>query len=89
VSAAPSVAPLGLSTHGGRFVALEPIEERHHANPKRAASDAELFKHIPPVGDASRFEDRIGHLRAATERGQRIAYAVRALPDGIIVGSTS
>jgi N-acetyltransferase len=89
VSATPSVTPLGPRTLKGRFVALEPIEECHHAGLKAAGADAELFKHIPPMGDASRFEGWIGHIRKATERGQRIAYAVRRLADGALVGSTS
>jgi RimJ/RimL family protein N-acetyltransferase len=89
VTSAPAVAPLNTGTLTGRFVALEPIAPRHHAELKRAGSDASLFKHIPDVGNASKFEDWIAHINAGMAGGSRIAYAVRRLSDGVIIGSTS
>ncbi|MBI3677141.1 MAG: GNAT family N-acetyltransferase [Proteobacteria bacterium] len=89
MTAAKAVTPLNTGTLAGRFIALEPIEPRHHAELKRAGSDATLFKHIPDVGNASKFEDWIAHIDTATARASRIAYAVRRLSDGAIVGSTS
>ena len=86
---APAVAPLGPHTLTGRFVALEPVEERHHAALKTAGSDPELFRHVPPAGDASGFERWVGHVRDASQKGTRLAYAIRRLADGAIVGSSS
>lgn len=73
----------------GRFIALEPIEPRHHAELKSAGRDAELFKHIPDSGNASKFEHWVELVNEASARGSRIAYAVRRLSDGALVGSTS
>ncbi len=86
---APNVAPLGPRTLTGRFVALEPITEHHHAALKAAGSDPDLFRFVPPAGDASDFATWIGHVRRATEKGTRLAYAIRRLADGAIVGSSS
>jgi RimJ/RimL family protein N-acetyltransferase len=83
----PDVGSLGPRTLTGRFIALEPLEERHHAELKVAGSDAELFKHIPAAGDASLFEDWVEHIRTAKHR--RMAFAVRRLADNALVGSTS
>jgi RimJ/RimL family protein N-acetyltransferase len=83
----PDVGSLGPRTLTGRFIALEPLEERHHAELKAAGSDADLFKHIPAAGDASLFEDWVEHIRTAKHR--RIAFAVRRLSDNALVGSTS
>jgi RimJ/RimL family protein N-acetyltransferase len=83
------VAELGPRTLTGGFVALEPVEERHHAELRRAGSDADLFKHIPLLGDASQFEQWVNQMRSGIEKGHRIAYAVRRLSDGALVGSTS
>jgi RimJ/RimL family protein N-acetyltransferase len=87
--APPKVAPLGTGTLTGRFIALEPIEERHHAALKEAGGDPELFRFVPSIGDASDFERWISLVESATEKGTRIAYAVRRLADGAIVGSSS
>ena len=83
------VEALGPRTLTGRFIALEPIEERHHDGLRLAGGDPELFRHVPAAGNASDFDVWIGHVRAGTEKGERIAFAVRRLSDGAIVGSTS
>lgn len=85
----PNVQSLGPRTLTGRFVALEPLEERHHAELKVAGSDAELFRHVPLMGDASLFEQWVARIASAVAKGDRIAYAVRRLSDGALVGSTS
>jgi RimJ/RimL family protein N-acetyltransferase len=83
------VEELGPRTLTGHFTALEPIEERHLDALQQASGDPELFRHVLITANASNFEDWIGHIRAGTARGERIAYAVRRLGDGAIVGSTS
>jgi RimJ/RimL family protein N-acetyltransferase len=83
------VRPLGPGILTGRFVALEPVEPRHHAALRLGASDASLFRHIPAGGNASNFERWIDHVARATDSGERLAFAVRRLSDGAIVGSTS
>jgi RimJ/RimL family protein N-acetyltransferase len=83
------VDALGPRTLSGRFVVLEPLEERHHDGLRRAASDPELFRHVVATANASDFDAWAGHVRAGTAKGERLAYAVRRLSDGAILGSTS
>jgi len=85
----PKVAPLGPRTLTGRFVALEPIEGHHHAALKAAASDPELFRYMAAAGDAHDFPRWIAHVDADSEKGTQLAYAIRRLVDGAIVGSSS
>jgi RimJ/RimL family protein N-acetyltransferase len=83
------LASLGPRTLLGRFVALEPVEERHLDELRAAGADPELFRHIPAGGNASNFDRWVRHLHAATDSGERIAFAVRRLSDNALVGSTS
>lgn len=83
------VASLGPRTLTGRFVALEPVEARHHAELKAGGSDADLFRHIPTMGDASQWDQWVERVQSGVADGHRIAYAVRRLSDGALVGSTS
>lgn len=83
------VASLGPRTLTGRFVALEPVEECHLEELRAASADPELFRHIPPGGNASNFDRWIRHVRIGTDTGERIAFAVRRLSDNALVGSTS
>ena len=85
----PKVAPLGPRKLTGRFVALEPIAEHHHAALKAASSDAELFRYMAAAGNARDFARWIGHVDAASQKGAQLAYAIRRLADGAIVGSSS
>jgi RimJ/RimL family protein N-acetyltransferase len=83
------VAELGPRALTGRTIALEPLEERHHHDLRAAGADPDLFRHIPPVGDASNFDTWARHAHASVQKGERLVYAVRRLADGAIVGSTS
>jgi RimJ/RimL family protein N-acetyltransferase len=83
------VASLGPRTLTGRFVALEPIEKRHYDELRSASEDPNLFRHIPAGGNASNFDRWIRHVRAATDSGERLAFAVRRQSDNALVGSTS
>jgi len=84
-----SVRPLGPRVLTGRFVALEPLEEHHHAELQAAGKDASLFRHVPAGGNASNFERWMGHVRRGTDSGERLAFVVRRLSDRAVVGSTS
>jgi len=86
---APKVAALGPKVLTGRFVALEPLAAEHHAALREAGSDTSLFRHIPAGGNASNFDRWMMHVKRGVESGERLAYAVRRLADGALVGSTS
>jgi N-acetyltransferase len=82
------VTSLGPRTLGGRFVALEPLEERHHVDLIRAGNDPDLWRYIPI--DASKgFASRLPWLVEENATGRYITFVVRRLSDGAIVGSTS
>jgi RimJ/RimL family protein N-acetyltransferase len=83
-----AVTSLGPRTLQGRFVTLEPLEERHHADLIRAAEDPDLWRYIPI--DASRgFAARLPWLVEEMAAGRYITFVVRRLSDGVIVGSSS
>jgi RimJ/RimL family protein N-acetyltransferase len=82
------VEPLGGRTLTGRFVALEPLEARHHAGLVAAGADRGLFTYMP--FDASQgIAPRLGWFTEENASGRMISYAVRRLADGVLVGSTS
>jgi RimJ/RimL family protein N-acetyltransferase len=83
------VASLGPRTLNGRYIALEPLEPRHHDDLHAAGSDTQNFVHVPPAGNPSNFDIWLGNAERAIARGERIAFAVRRLADGAIVGCTS
>lgn len=83
------VTPLNTGTLTGRFIALEPMEERHHAGLIAAADDPELWRYIPVDGAHGGFGRRLPAFADEMAKGNQIAYAVRRLSDGTIVGSTS
>lgn len=82
------VEALGASTLTGRFVALEPLDERHHAGLIAAASDTSIFAYMP-FDTSKGFAARLGWFAAENASGRMISYAVRRLADATIVGSTS
>lgn len=82
------VSPLGPRTLSGRFVALEPLEERHHADLIRAADDKAIWTYMP-LDMAKGFASRLPWFAAEMAKGAQLTYAVRRLTDGAIVGSTS
>jgi N-acetyltransferase len=82
------VEPLGSHPLLGRFITLEPLEERHHAGLISAAADPSIFTYMPfdlKQGYAARLPDFIAEHAA----GRAVTYAVRRKSDGAIVGSTS
>ena len=82
------VTSLGPRTLRGRFVALEPLEDRHHADLIRAAEDPDLWRYIPIDGSKG-FAARLPWLIEEIASGRYVTFAVRRLSDGAIVGSTS
>jgi N-acetyltransferase len=82
------VAPLGGSTLTGRFVALEPLEARHHAGLIAAAGAPGIFAYMP-VENGARFAENLPVLTRDNARGAMVTYVVRRLGDGHIVGATS
>lgn len=83
------VLPLGPKSLAGRFVALEPLEERHHADLVRIAdADPAIWTYMPL--DLSRgFALKLAFIAAENAKGAWLTYAVRRLADGVVVGSTS
>ncbi len=84
-----AVESLGPRLLAGRFVALEPLELRHHAELIRLAdADPSLWTHMP-LDMAKGFAPKLAFIAAENAKGAWLTYAVRRLSDGYIVGSTS
>jgi len=79
------VTSLGPRTLAGRFIALEPLERRHHADLVEAAKDPGTWTYIP-VDDFAR---RLAWMVAENEAGRLMTFVVRQLSDGAVVGSSS
>lgn len=84
-----SVEPLGPWILTGRFVALESLEPRHHADLIRLAdADPTLWTHIP-FDVSNGFAPKLASIVEENAKGSWLTYAVRRLADGAVVGSTS
>jgi RimJ/RimL family protein N-acetyltransferase len=79
------VTALGPRTLTGRFIALEPLGERHRDGLLAAAADPETWTYIP----VESFEKRLLWMMAENEAGRLMTFVVRRLVDGALVGSTS
>ena len=79
------VTALGPRTLAGRFIALEPLDERHRDALLEAAADPETWTYIP----VESFEKRLPWLMAENQAGRLMTFVVRRLADGAIVGSSS
>lgn len=81
------VEPVTLELHGVR---LEPLDASHAAGLALAARDGELWKlritSVPNPGDETAYINTALEMRVA---GSRLAFAVRELSSGKIIGSTS
>lgn len=83
------VTALGPHTLKGKFVTLEPLEERHHADLlKCAARDSEIFRYISVVPKEG-FAGRLPWIVEQNRAGHMITHAVRRNADGQVAGSTS
>jgi RimJ/RimL family protein N-acetyltransferase len=81
-------SPLDPKTLAGRFVALEPLEERHHADLIRAAADPKIWTYSPFDMNKG-FATQLTWFVLEMAKGTQFTFAVRRLADGAIVGSTS
>lgn len=79
------VASLGPRMLTGRFIALEPLEERHHDALIAAGAEPETWTYIP-IDD---FAARLGWMAAENAAGRMTTFVVRRLADGAVAGSTS
>ena len=82
------VTSLGPTTLRGRFVALEPLEDRHHADLIGAADDPDLWRYIP-IDIEKGFAGRLPWIIEEMAKGRQITFVVRRLSDNAVVGSTS
>jgi N-acetyltransferase len=82
------VEPLGGTTLSGKYVALEPLQTRHHDGLIAAAQAPGIFAYMP-VGSAEAYAAALERIAQGNARGDIITYAVRRLADGVLVGSTS
>ena len=83
------VEPLGPWPLEGRFVALEPLEPRHHAGLVRVAdSEPDIWAYMP-LDTAKGFAPRLAYIAGENARGAWRTYAVRRLADGALIGSSS
>ena len=82
------VEMLGGRTLTGRFIALEPLEQRHFAGLAESGRDPSIWTYLPHdvTKGAGAFILWLADENAA---GRMISYAVRRLGDGALVGSTS
>jgi N-acetyltransferase len=79
------VTSLGPRRLPGRFIALEPIEERHREGLLAAAADPETWTYIP----LESFEKRLPWMMAENAAGRLMTFVVRRLADGAVLGSSS
>ena len=82
------VESLGGAALMGRFIALEPLEERHHRGLIAAAEAPGIFTYMP-FDTRSGLASRLPWLTAENASGAMITYVVRRLADAAIVGATS
>lgn len=80
--------PLGGETLRGRFIDLEPLQERHHAGLVAAAADPAIFAYMP-FDTSKGFAARLPWFTAENASGAMVTYVVRRRSDGKIAGSTS
>jgi RimJ/RimL family protein N-acetyltransferase len=74
----------------GRYVRLEPITAAHKAGLKRALNcDEEAWEIMSTNGCGDGFDGWWARVLAGKRRGDRIAYAIRDLESGRIVGTSS
>lgn len=84
-----AVEPLGPFPLKGRFIALEPLEPRHHADLISIAdAEPEIWTYMP-LDVSKGFAPRLAYIAEQNAKGSWLSYAVRRLTDGALVGSSS
>jgi RimJ/RimL family protein N-acetyltransferase len=69
-------------------VRLEPLVEGHREGLGRAAADPEVWAHMPSDASGDAFGAWFEGALVAARDGEQAVWAVRALGDGALVGST-
>ena len=82
------VESLGGHTLKGRFIALEPLEQRHVAGLIEAGRDPSIWTYMPYDVSSGIGPILDWHVKENVA-GRMITFAVRRLADGALVGSTS
>ncbi|HTT25883.1 MAG TPA: GNAT family protein [Thermoplasmata archaeon] len=74
----------------GRFLRLEPLEERHAAALVGVAADPEVFRHLRygPLDTAERMAEHIRQLNARRDAGTDLPFAMVRRADGVPIGMT-
>ena len=72
----------------GRFVWLEPLEERHREGLRAPANEEDIWRFIPDLGFGPHYDQMFDRRLAYSQRGVWIAHAVRRLNDNALVGQT-
>lgn len=83
------VEPLGPWTLTGRFVALEPLEPRHHADLIRIADAEPAIWTYMPLDLSQGFTPRLAYIVGENAKGLWRTFVVRRQSDGAVVGSSS
>lgn len=83
------LAPIQPATLTGRFVRLEPIEERHRDGLRAAADDPRIWPYMPMNGaPGADFDRMVTEAIAAKQSGTTLPFVVRRLSDDAVVGSS-
>jgi RimJ/RimL family protein N-acetyltransferase len=72
----------------GRFVALEPLEERHREEMRAPANEEEMWRFVPVRGFGPHFDALFDRRLRDTRSGEIIAHAVRRRADNVVIGQT-
>jgi len=84
-----AATPLSPRTLAGKFVTLEPLEARHHADLLKAAdSDPAIWRYIS-IDPKEGFAGRLPWMVEQNRKGLMITHVVRRNTDAQVVGSTS
>lgn len=83
------VKSLGPRVLKGRFVQLEPFTPANRDELRAAANDPAIWKYMPVDGTGEGFKNFWDGAQKEMAGGSRVAFAVRRLADGAVVGSTS
>jgi len=73
----------------GRFVRLEPLQPRHHADLIRLADAEPMLWTYMPLDMSQGFAPKLAAFADLNAKGAWLTYAVRRRGDGALVGSTS
>ena len=81
--------PIQVSALTGRFVRLEPLEEKHREGLRMAADDQRIWQHTLTAAHGPGFDPWFDDALAKRDAGVQIPFAVRLLAGDQLVGSTS